>query len=223
MASVLEILFQIHHFFKGEFMTKIGYHSPLSRLLGILAVVGLAALANSCGTTPATYSSPAWADGISDGAAPYYYFPDYGMYYDATGEQYYYRNNGAWASSAVVPYPGVDLNNAYVVELNRNTQRPWENHDYYARNYPPHEREEYQRVVQSHNIIPNVPQNHAIVPRAYSENTDRMIFEEREQRAARQGVPPQRVTVHQVPMRTIAPNMPPETRPYRYGGDSHGR
>ena len=81
-------------------MTKIGYHSPLSRLLGILAVVGLAALANSCGTTPATYSSPAWADGISDGAAPYYYFPDYGMYYDATGQQYYYRNNGAWASSA---------------------------------------------------------------------------------------------------------------------------
>lgn len=209
-------------------MTKNKYHFTTSRLLLCAVIIGLAALASSCGPTTATYSTPGWATGISDGTAPYYYFPDYGMYYYATAQQYYYPSNGEWVTSAIVPYPGVDLNDAYVVELNRGTQRPWENHNYYARNYPPHEREQYQQVVRDHNIIPDVPQNHMIVPRAYDENTDRMTFEERAQtRPAQQGarVQPQqqRVAVHQVPMQTIAPNMPAQARGYRYGGNPKGR
>lgn len=210
-------------------MTKIGYHSLLSRIMIAFAVIGLAATLNSCATTPATYSSPAWAEGVSDGTVPYYYFPDYSMYYDAAGGQYYYPSNGSWVTSAVVPYPGVNLSDAYVVALDRNAQRPWENHDYYARNYPPHEREQYQQVVQQHNIIPNVPQGHVIVPRGYDENTDRMTFEERAEqaRAAQQGARPvpqhQRVAVHQVPMQTIAPNMPAQARGYRWGGAQKGR
>jgi hypothetical protein len=207
-------------------MTKNKYYFPISRFLGTLAIIGLAALASSCGPTTATYTTPDWATGISDGTAPYYYFPDYGMYYDATAQQYYYPSNGAWVSSAVVPYQGVNLNDAYVVELNRGTQRPWENHDYYARNYPPHEREQYEQVVRSHNIIPNVPQNHVIVPRAYDENTNRMTFEEREARPAQPGArvqSQQRIAVHQVPMQTIAPNMPAQARGYRWGGAAKGR
>ena len=223
-------------------MTKIGYHSLLSRMLIAFAVIGLAATLNSCATTPATYSNPAWAQGVSDGA-PYYYFPDYSMYYDAAGGQYYYQNNGAWIASGAEPYPGVDLNDSYVVALDRNVQRPWQNHDYYARNYPPHEREQYQQVVQQHNLIPNVPQGHAIVPRGYDENTDRVTFEERAQQQQQQGQQQQqrqqqqgqqqqgqqqqqrqqRVAVHQVPMQTIAPNMPAQARGYRWGGNQKGR
>lgn len=227
-------------------MTKTKYHLPAFGMLATLAVIGLTALASSCVSTPATYSTPGWAAGVSDGTVPYYYFPDYDMYYDAGAGQYYYLNNGAWVTSGVVPYQGVDLNDAYMVELDRNVRRPWENNDYYARNYPPHERQQYEQVVRDHNIIPNVPQNHTIVPRAYDENTDRMMFEERAQqeqaaqqeraqqeraqqeRVAQQGArpyaqPQQRVAVHQVPMRTIAPNMPAQARGYRWGGDAKGR
>ncbi|HET6402341.1 MAG TPA: hypothetical protein VFH95_13220 [Candidatus Kapabacteria bacterium] len=249
-------------------MTKNKYHLPAFGMFATLTIIGLSALASSCATTPASYSTPGWAAGVSDGTVPYYYFPDYDMYYDAGAGQYYYLNNGAWVTSAVVPYGGVDLNDAYMVELDRNVQRPWMNNDYYARNYPPHERQQYEQVVRDHNIIPNVPQNHTVVPRAYNENTDQMIFEERAQQqqqrqqqqqqqqrqqqqqqqqqqqeqqrqqqqqqqqargaqqSGRPGVrpqPPQRVAVHQVPMRTIAPNMPAQARGYRWGGAAKGR
>ncbi len=259
MAFVLKLLLKLIFFSNGEIMTKNKYHFPAYRLLAVAAVIAAGATLSSCGTT--TYSTPTWASGVSDNTVPYYYFPDYNMYYDAGAGQYYYLNNGSWMTSGEEPYPGVDLNNAYMVELDRNVQRPWMNNDYYARNYPPHERQQYEQVVRDHNIIPNVPQDHTIVPRAYNENTDQMIFEERAQqqqqqerqqqqqqqqerqqqqqqqerqqqqqaRGAQQGgrpgvrpQPPQRVAVHQVPMRVIAPNMPTQARGYRYGGNPKG-
>ncbi len=208
-------------------MTHRGYYR-LIRFGAVLAILGMTSLLNSCGTT-ATYSTPAWAAGISDGNAPYYYFPDYDMYYDASAGQYYYLNNGAWLSSAAVPYPGVDLNRSYVVELQRGTQRPWTDNDFYRRNYPEHEQEEYTRIARDHNLVPNPQQNHEIVPRAYDENSQRMIFEERQaaqaQAQAHAGARPApgpRVT-HQVPMQSIAPNMPAQSRSYRYGGNAKGR
>ena len=200
-------------------------HLPATRFLLFAIVFAIAGILSSCGTT--TYSTPYWATGYSDGVSPYYYFPDYDMYYDAASGQYYYLNNGAWLSSAVIPYPGVDLNNAYAIELNRNINRPWEDNEFYERNYPAHEEREYSRIVRDHNLIPNVPQNNVIVPRAYNENTNRMIFEERREAAhAQPGIRPApgpRATMHQVPMRSIAPNMPAQARQYRYGGDEKGR
>lgn len=208
-------------------MSKPGYYRAI-RIVAIFAILGIAAIVNSCGTST-TYSTPTWASGISDGASPYYYFPDYDMYYDATGGQYYYLNNGSWLSSGAVPYPGVDLNNAYVVELNRGTQRPWSDNDFYQRNYPAHAQEEYSRIAREQNLVPNVQQDHMIVPRAYNENTQRMIFEERRQAEANAQAQAQERTApaprvrHEVPMQSIAPNMPAQARQYRYGGDNKGR
>lgn len=190
--------------------------------VAVFTMLAIAAFLNSCGTTTSTYSTPTWATGISDGTNPYYYFPDYNMYYDAGSGQYYYLNNGAWLSSEAVPYPNVDLNRSYVVELNRGTTRPWMNDDFYRRNYPAHEQEEYTRIAREQNLVPRIPQDHVVMPRAYNENTQRMIFEERQQARENEG-PGTRIATHEVPMRQISPNMPAQARQYRYGGDERGR
>ncbi len=190
------------------------------RIIATAAMIGLIGYLNGCASSPATYSAPEWAPATADAASvPYYYFPDYGMYYDAAAGQYYYLNNGAWLSSATVPYSGVDLNNSYVVMLNRNTRQPWLNHEYYERNYPAHAHEQYEQIVRNNNAIPGVAPQNRIVTRAYNENNDHVIFEER----SHANQPGTRVATHEIPMQTIAPNMPPQARQYKYGGANRGR
>ncbi len=180
---------------------------------------------SACGSSQQTASTPYWAPVYSDAASvPYYYFPDYGMYYDARSGQYYYQNNGAWVSSATVPY-GVDLDNSYVVMLDRNSREPWENHAYYQRNYPAWAEQHYDQIARDQRLITNVPYGHTVVPRAYNENDGHVIFEEREHARDQAGNRPAwaRVGTREVPMSQIAPNMPREAREYKYGGAERGR
>ena len=193
-------------------------------LLPFLLCVSLALFVNACapsqqGDTTAytTYTPPAWAppyNNIAD--VPYYYFPDYDMYYDVGAQQYWYLNGGAWVASAGLParYHDVDLNRSYVVMLNKNTSKPWTNHTYYTQNYPPHAYDHYTNIVTTNRAIGNVPPEHEIVPRAYNENNDRVIFAEHPRNASTATAP---IAHHEVPMRSIAPSMPPESRPYNYG------
>src|ERR1700733_15722482 len=87
-----------------------------------------------------SYTPPFWAppyDNVS--TVRYYYIPDCDMYYDVWDRQYYYGNGGPWIATADQPPScGVDLSSAYVVLINRGVDRPWLNHDFYVRNYPPH-------------------------------------------------------------------------------------
>ncbi|MDP4198185.1 MAG: hypothetical protein Q8922_02005 [Bacteroidota bacterium] len=190
-----------------------------SFLLLILTLAACTLIA--CGTSQTASTPPSWAPLYTDGAyAPYYYFPDYGIYYDAAAQQYYYLNNGSYVPNPAPPY-NVDLDHSYVVMLNRNTSRPWMNHEYYERNYPAHAYDRYGQIVTQNRIIQTVPPDHVITPRAYNENNDRVLFEERDRAAA--NAREARVATHEVPMRTIAPNMPPEARNYKYGGAQKGR
>ena len=152
---------------------------------------------------------------------PYYYFPDYRSYYAATTGQYYYPSNGEYISN-LTPPSNIDLNRSYVVLLDRNANKPWLNHEYYERNYPARAEEQYGNIVRDRHLIDGMSDNHMVVPRAYDENTNNVLLEERtegdlEHQRGR------RVAVHEVPMGTISPGMPATARQYRYGGDQRGR
>ncbi|HEY3876609.1 MAG TPA: hypothetical protein VGM92_14125 [Candidatus Kapabacteria bacterium] len=200
------------------------FHPYLSiRCLAILAGIALSFAFNSCGAPAisASYTAPDWAPAYSDASSvPYYYFPDYDMYYDVGAGQYYYLNNGAWAASAAVPYSGVDLGSSYTVLLGRGTTHPWDRDDYYRRNYPAHAHEQYGPIVTNNHVITNVPDGHVVMPRAFNENTNRVTFDERARAA---NGTQRRVATHEVPMERIAPNMPAQSRSYRYGGAVRGR
>ncbi|HWF45115.1 MAG TPA: hypothetical protein VG537_10780 [Candidatus Kapabacteria bacterium] len=198
---------------------------PVLAFVFCLSFIGNGCAPSQQGTAYSTYTAPGWAPAYSDiNTVPYYYFPDYGVYYDATAQQYYYPQNGAWASNREVPdrLRGVDLDHSYVVALDRNASKPWLNHSYYSQNYPPHHYDQYNNIVQQNRAIPNVAPNHEVVPRAYNENNDHVLFEER-QRAAAGTAPGPRVATHEVPMQTISPNMPAQARQYRYGGGTRQR
>lgn len=192
--------------------------------IGILSCfITVIVILSSCGAPAVTsnYTAPSWAPEYSDASSvPYYYFPDYDMYYDVGSGQYYYLNNGTWVSSGIVPYPGVDIGSTYTVLLGSGTTRPWDRDDYYRRNYPAHAHETYSTIVNNNRIISNVPDGHMVMPRAFNENTNRISFEERERMNNGRS---QRVATHEVPIERIAPNMPAQSRSYRYGGDAHGR
>ncbi len=155
------------------------------------------------------------------------------MYYDVGAQQYWYPQNGAWVSSATVPqqYRDVDLHNAYIVELHKDATKPWLNHADYSQNYPPHVHEQYGSIAESNRLIPNVPPEHEVVPRAFNENTNHVTFVERPRAGAPRipadqhnpaaGAP--RVTAHEVPIQTIAPSMPAESHKYNYGGGYRGK
>ena len=193
--------------------------------LWVLAVILIlaASFLQSCGSSETSYTPPEWAPASADASSvPYYYFPDYGMYYDVGAQQYYYQNNGAWAASRVLPY-NMDLDNSYTVTLDHNSSKPWLNHDYYARNYPAHAHEQYGNIVEQNMAIQNVPPTHVLTPRAYNENNNHILFDERARARAAQGQPGARIATHEVPMQSIAPHMPSDARQYRYGGAAKGR
>jgi hypothetical protein len=168
------------------------------------------------------YVPPSWAppyDNVS--TIRYYYLPDYDMYYDVWERQYYYFDGNEWVATYDVPpmLSGVSLSSAFVVLINRSVDRPWMNHDYYVRNYPAHAYTQYRDIVVKNRIITNLRPDHELVPRAYNENNKRVTFM---QRPTQSGAAPQNPAyhqqVHEVPIKTIAPSMPAESRKFNYGG-----
>jgi hypothetical protein len=201
------------------------------------------------------YMPPPWAppyDNVS--SVRYYYLPDYEMYYDVwDGDFWYVGGDGAWISSLSLPpaYGGMDLNGAFIVLIDRDMDRPWQQHEYYRDNYPSHGYDQYKDIVVHNRIVTNTEPNHELIPRAFNENTNRVTFMQRPivhtapepptggmhseppgAAGGRPAMPPERPpvpppqpppatvyhhVVHEVPMRSIAPSMPAESKNYNYG------
>ncbi len=83
------------------------------------------------------YSNPSWAPPYYSGVR-YYYFPDIEAYYDLSGQDFIYLDNGQWLFSPSLPsiYGGYDLYNGFVITLNYNVYQPWMHHQYYVSHYP---------------------------------------------------------------------------------------
>ncbi|MFI5201446.1 MAG: hypothetical protein ACHQNE_03575, partial [Candidatus Kapaibacterium sp.] len=171
------------------------------------------------------YVPPPWAppyDNVS--TIRYYYLPDYDMYYDVwTGLFWYAGPGGEWISTDGPPpqYADVDFDGAFIVLIDRHVGRPWMNHPYYHRNYPERGYDNYTDIVVRNRIVTNTAPGHRLVPRAFNENTNRVTFMQRRDQqapAADNHAPPtyHRV-VHEVPIKTIAPSMPAESRNFNYG------
>jgi hypothetical protein len=86
-------------------------------------------------------TQPAWAPDYDNmGMVHYYYFPDWGMYYDVRTSEYVYMEEGNWLFSPQLPgmYSSYDLNNAYVIGLDYRVHEPWMHHTLYSSHYPPY-------------------------------------------------------------------------------------
>ncbi len=177
-----------------------------------------------------TYVPPPWAppyDNVS--SIRYYYLPDYDMYYEVwDGEFWYADPRGEWISSEGPPqqYAGIDLSGAFIVLIDRNISRPWTNYSYYRRNYPEHGYDHYRDIVARNRIVTNTAPGHELVPRAFNENSNRVTFMQRpvrkspdpNDRAPNNHAPATYHRVaHEVPIKSIAPSMPPESRNFNYG------
>ena len=205
---------------------------------------------NSCMPPPdetvvyQTYLPPPWAppyDNVSQ--IRYYYFPDYEMFYDVWDGVFCYQSGAVWICSATLPqmYATVNLYGTFIVLVHRNLTHPWDHYNYFRHNYPRHCYEQYGPIVERNRIVPNIPRERRLVPRAFNENTNRVTFMEQETRpstgrempppstevraapVARQPeqgqsvLPPYSRQVDDVPMRAISPAMPSESKGFNYG------
>ena len=187
------------------------------------------------------YVPPYWAppyDNVS--TIRYYYLPDCDIYYDVWDHEFWYFDGAVWIESLDEPAICVDipLSSAYIVLIDRHVERPWLRHEFYVRNYPRHGYDRYRDIVVKNRIITNLRPNHELVPRAYNENTGRVTFMQHPNAPAVAGhtepnrsgtiagsAPTQPAPsqqwhhqVHEVPMMSIAPSMPQESRKLNYGG-----
>ncbi|MDP4261280.1 MAG: hypothetical protein Q8941_02005 [Bacteroidota bacterium] len=103
----------------------------------IFSLFGLTGCGPATFTVGAHYSSPGWAPPYVEGAR-YYYFPDIEVYYDLSGQDFVYLDNGQWLFSATLPpiYSGYDIYNGFVIMLNFEVYQPWMHHQYYVSHYP---------------------------------------------------------------------------------------
>src|ERR1700739_5167252 len=113
-------------------------HFKKYMLLCIVAAIAISTTLSSCdatiGMTYQSYTPPSWAPPYDDvSGIHYYYFPDYDMYYDVWGNQFWYDDNGIWTGSVGLPpmYSNIDLTSAYIVLINKKYDRPWNDHAYY--------------------------------------------------------------------------------------------
>jgi len=112
---------------------------------------------------------PQWAPSFDNrNMIQYYYFPDWGMYYDVRNSEYVYMDEGNWFFSRQVPmrYASYDFSSAYVVGLDYNVHQPWMHHSLYASHYPPY----YYRTHYNNNV-----ENGRYV-RGYNENGQRAYY-----------------------------------------------
>jgi hypothetical protein len=174
------------------------------------------------------YVPPPWAppyDNVS--AVRYYYFPDCQVYYDVWQRQFWYLGpGGGWQYDMGMPpvCSGMELNTAFIVLIDRDIDRPWMNHGYYRDNYPRHGYDQYRDIVVHNRIVTNIEPNHELVPRAFNENNNRVTFMQKPvepMTAPGKVAPPHATTyhhvVHEVPMHSISPSMPAESRKLNYG------
>lgn len=190
-----------------------------------------------------TYVPPPWAppyDGINQ--IRYYYFPDYVMFYDVWDGVFCYQSGEVWICSPTLPpmYATINLYGTFIVLVHRDLVHPWDHYGYFERNYPRHCYEQYGPIVEHSRIVPNVPRERRLVPRAFNENTDRVTFMQQTPASSSREMPPSPVPQPQapttrepaparsappqygreadeVPMRAISPAMPTESRGYNYG------
>ncbi len=211
-------------------------HFNLSLILKRTSLLLAVVAAMACFTNPSvaqihfgvdvqTYVPPPWAppyDNVS--AVRYYYLPDYDMYYDVWDGMFWYIGpDGSWISSQGPPpqYAGIDLTGAFIVLIDRNISHPWLNERYYRSNYPAHGYDNYRDIVVHNRIVTNTEPGHELVPRAFNENTNRVTFMQRPVVKNVPGAPQTPATYHRVahtvPMKSIAPSMPPASKNLNYG------
>lgn len=220
----------------------------------ILLIFAAVAGFSSCAPPPEndqtvyqTYVPPAWAppyDGISQ--IRYYYFPDYDMFYDVEDGVFCYQTGDAWICSATLPpmFAAVDLDGAFIVLIHHDLVQPWLHHAYFERNYPSHCYDQYGAIVERNRIVPNLPRERRVVPRAFNENTNRVTFMQqptgREMPPNPPPAPPKNPNqrepapnparpapapasphydrvAQEVPMRSITPSMPAASKSFNYG------
>jgi hypothetical protein len=136
----------------------------------ITLVISIYLISGCYSTSPVAereqYGAPEWVPVYETGIR-YYYMPDIETYYDVTGRNFIYLNNGAWIYSNELPpmYRSYDLYNGYVVVLNRNVYQPWRYHQNYTSSYPKY----YYRERYSNN------QNYSNI-RGYNENARKPVY-----------------------------------------------
>lgn len=100
----------------------------------------LSSCAPGTGMAEDTYATPPdWAPAYDHAAgARYYYFPDMYSYYDVYTDNFVYWDGFNWSASPRAPfgYSRYDLQNSYIVILDRGARDPWLYHDYYESRYP---------------------------------------------------------------------------------------
>lgn len=82
---------------------------------------------------------PSWAPAYENvDEVHYYYLPDIEVYYDVWRHEYVYMNQGNWIYSSNMPsyYSNYNVNDAFVVVLDRNANDPWRQHRTYVTQYP---------------------------------------------------------------------------------------
>lgn len=109
--------------------------------------------------------NPRWAPDYYYGTR-YYYFPDIEAYYDLATRNFVYLSNGQWLFSQMLPpvYSAFNLNNAFIVIVNRNIYNPWLHHHFYNSHYPRY----YYIDYYDYSNIPYV--------RGYNENGRRAVY-----------------------------------------------
>ena len=142
-----------------------------------MVVLLLSAGMDSC--LPVYYSAPAttrveveqpnWAPQFDNrNLIRYYYFPDWGMYYDINNSEYVYMDEGNWYFSHSVPprYAAYDLNSTFVVALDYSIYQPWMHHSLYSSHYPPY----FYRTRYENDF------EHGRYTRGYNENNQRPYY-----------------------------------------------
>ena len=98
--------------------------------------------------------------------------------------------------------------------LDRNVTQPWLNDVFYRANYPVYSYDPYASIVTGNNLIPDLPVGYQVMPRAFDESTDRVIFIEQSPNVQSGSYS---VVLRDVPIQIISPYMPPESHGYHYG------
>ena len=134
-------------------------------LLTVAGFTGCDLYTYSTSAVQTNYENPRWAPPYYNGAR-YYYLPDIEAYYDLSGREFIYLNNGQWNYSPEFPtiYGSFNLNDCFSIVLDINVFRPWMHHQYYVSHYPRY----YYRDYYDHSNIPYV--------RAFNENSRSAIY-----------------------------------------------
>ena len=210
-----------NHLNISRYLRQISCILAIGAALTCLTHSSIAQISVGASVDVQNYVPPPWAPPYdNESSIRYYYLPDYDMYYDVWDGQFWYAGSGGeWISSEGPPpqYAGVDFNGAFVVLIDRNISRPWRNYGYYRANYPAHGYDHYTDIVAHNRIVTNIAPGHTLVPRAFNENTNRVTFMQRPGAGVAHGSAGYHRVVHEVPMRSISPSMPAESRKLNYG------